>query len=101
MRRLMRRLLLVIATTLVAAAPAHAATLANWDKPEQRAVVHAGVLTNLAGGFHGDQGLTAAQMRAALDKLSSATGSPARPVSVPDAPITVALFHKLVVRQLG
>ena len=92
----MRRVLLTVALTLTAAAPAHAATLANWDKAEQRAVTRARVLPPLAGGFHGERALTPGQLEHALGRLAGESQ-----VSVPDARITVALFHKLVVKRLG
>lgn len=91
----MRRLGLVILVALATAAPAHAATLGNWDKREQRAVVHAGVLTRLAGGFHGERGLTPGQFQQALNRIGGTA------TTVPHARVTVALFHRLVVRQLG
>jgi cell wall-associated NlpC family hydrolase len=91
-----RRLLLLTATALAAAAaPAHAATLANWDRAEQRAVVRAGVLPAVSGGFHGERDLTPGELQAALAEMGDGG------VTVPDTRITVALFHKLVVRQLG
>ncbi|MEA2468609.1 MAG: peptidoglycan DL-endopeptidase CwlO, partial [Thermoleophilaceae bacterium] len=91
----MRRLLVTTAIALFAAAPAQAATLGNWDRTEQRAVVRAGVLPSLADGFHGERALTPGQLQAALEKVSG------RPATVPAKPVTVALFHKLVVKQLG
>src|SRR4051812_27156015 len=99
MRGVMRRLLVTAAVALGAlttASTAHASTLANWDRHEQRAVAHAGVLAPLPGGFHGERALTRGQLEAALSVIG--TG---RAASVPDKTITVALFHKLVVRQLG
>jgi cell wall-associated NlpC family hydrolase len=96
----MRRLLLTAAIALLAAAmpaSAHAATLANWDKPEQRAVTRAGVLERLDGGFHGERALTPGQLESALAELGGDGGT----VSVPRKTITVALFHRLVVKQVG
>jgi cell wall-associated NlpC family hydrolase len=98
-----RRLVAVAAACVAAIAPAttaHAATTsANWDKREQRAVVHAGVLPALPGGFHGERGLTPGQLRAALRTIAERTGAP--PVDPPAARVSVELFHRLVVKQLG
>jgi cell wall-associated NlpC family hydrolase len=98
-----RRILAAIACALVAApaATAEAATSGNWDKREQRAVVRAGVLPALAGGFHGERGLTAGQLQHALEAIAERTGAAAR-VDVPAGTrVSVATFHRLVVRQLG
>src|SRR3954452_9241628 len=98
MRRVMRRRLLLaaaVAATAAVGAPAHAATLGNWDKREQRAVARAGVLAPLQGGFHGERALTPGQMLHALEAIA------ARPARVPRTRVTVALFHRLVVKQLG
>ena len=85
---------------LLPAAAAHAATTkANWDKREQRAVVSAGVLPPLSDGFHGEADLTSGQLVNALAAIARRTGS--QPERVPSARITVALFHRLVVKQLG
>jgi cell wall-associated NlpC family hydrolase len=98
MRRVMRRLLAataVLAAT-AAAAPAHAATLGNWDRHEQRTVAKAGLLPKLDdGGFHGERALTPGQLSGALSRIGTNT------LPVPKRRITVALFHRLVVRQLG
>jgi cell wall-associated NlpC family hydrolase len=91
-RRLM--LALVCALTLTAV-PAHAATMANWNKRDQRTVARSGVLPALPGGFHGERGLSAGQLRHALSALNDT------PVAVPSTRITVATFDKLLVRDLG
>lgn len=97
MREGMRRSILAIFVALVAAAPAHAATTsANWDKAEQRTVARAGVLPKLDDGFHGERALTPGQLQAALDAIGT---GPA--VDVTATRITVATFHKLVVKRLG
>jgi cell wall-associated NlpC family hydrolase len=97
----MRRL--VIASLIVLATPAgaHAATLGGWDRAEQKAVARAGVLPKLPGGFHGEKRLTAGQLGHALEAIARRTG--ASPQAAPPAGtrITVATFHRLVVRQLG
>lgn len=92
-----RRLLLALVCVLsVAAAPAQAATKANWNKRDQRAVARAGLITPLpGGGFHGDRGLTAGQLRRALTKLTE------QPADVPATRITVTLFHRLLIKQLS
>jgi cell wall-associated NlpC family hydrolase len=99
----MRLLLLAIAVTaaLAPAASASAATTsANWDRSEQRVVVRAGVLHALSGGFQGGGDLTSGQFADALAAIAGRSN--ARPVAVPaGARVTVALFHKLVVKQLG
>jgi cell wall-associated NlpC family hydrolase len=85
---------------LASAGAAHAATLGNWDRAEQSTVARAGVMPKLPGGFHGADHLSAGQFAHALNAIAHRTG--ARPVSVPaGARITVASFHRLVVRQLG
>jgi cell wall-associated NlpC family hydrolase len=94
----MRRLVataIALAAAATAATPAHAATLGNWDKHEQRTVVRAGVLEQVAGSFHGERALTPGQLQKALTKLTG------RPASVPSTRITVARFHRYVVRQLA
>jgi cell wall-associated NlpC family hydrolase len=58
------------------------------------------VLPKLPGGFHGGDHLSAGQFAHALSAIARRTG--AQPVSVPaGARITVASFHRLVVKQLG
>src|SRR4051812_2930564 len=102
MRGVMRRLVLLLALAcLVPANGAEAATLGGWDRTEQRAVARAGVLPKLPGGFHGEKVLTAGQLDHALAAIARRTG--ARPVGMTAAAprITVAGFHRYVVRQLG
>src|SRR3954452_6980896 len=98
MRRVMRRLLaasaVLVATT--AAAPAHAATLGNWDRHEQRTVAKAGLLPKLDdGGFDGERARTPGQLSGPLSRIGTYT------VAVPKRSITVALFRRLVFRQFG
>jgi cell wall-associated NlpC family hydrolase len=96
----MRRLAIAFLITLAAPAGAHAATLGNWDRAEQKAVQRAGLLPRLPGRFHGEKRLTAAQLTHALGAIARRTG--AKPLAVPaGTDITVATFHRLVVRQLG
>src|SRR4051812_44843125 len=102
MRGVMRRLVIAFLAVVAGSggATAHAATLANWDRPEQRAVARAGVLPKLPGGFHGEKRLTAAQLNHALAAVATRTG--AKPVTVtPGTDITVATFHRVVDKQLG
>src|SRR3954454_23205800 len=90
----MRRLMpfLVAAAVLAAAPTAHAATRANWNTSEQKAVAGAGTLPRLADGhFHGERPLTGAQLTAALGggaTISSAT-------------VSVTAFDARLVAQLG
>jgi cell wall-associated NlpC family hydrolase len=85
---------------LAAPAAASAADLGSWSRAEQRTVVRAGVLPGMPGaGFAGARPLSAAQLRAALEALAERTGDDA--VSVPGGRVTVAGFHRAVVRQLG
>lgn len=95
-RVMCRRLLLaLVCLVAVAAAPAQAATKANWNKRDQRAVVRAGLMAPLSdGSFHGERDLTAAQLSRALTKLTD------EPAAVPGTRITVTLFHRLLIRQL-
>src|SRR3954471_14997838 len=102
MRRVIRlfRAAAIAAVAAVAAtavsAPAHAATLGNWDRHEQRAVVKAGLLPKLGDGvFHGERALTPGELSGALSRIGTGTGA------VPKRRITVALFHRLVVNRLG
>jgi cell wall-associated NlpC family hydrolase len=103
MRGVMRRLAASFVASLACLAPAataHAATLAGWDRAEQGTVARAGVLPKLRDGFHGADTLSAGQLAHALSAIARRTG--AHPVAVPGgASITVASFHRYVVRQLG
>jgi cell wall-associated NlpC family hydrolase len=97
MRRFVIAVLVAVAT---GSGTAQAATLGNWDRPEQKAVARAGVLPVVSGGFHGEQDLSASQLNEALAAIAGRTGS--HPVVVPaGAPVTVASFHRALVRQLG
>jgi cell wall-associated NlpC family hydrolase len=104
MRRFATAFLAVLACLAPAAttATAHAATTrANWDPSEQRTVASAGVLPNLPGGFQGGDTLTAAQLNGALSAIARRTGTHAVTVPASTTTITVAAFHRLVVKQLG
>jgi cell wall-associated NlpC family hydrolase len=96
----MRRLLL-LALLLAACLPAaaHAATLGGWDRPAQRLVRTRGLMTDVAGGFHGERPLSAAQLRTSLAALTAQLG--AAPVDVADGPVSVVRFDRLLVAQLG
>jgi NlpC/P60 family len=89
----------VAALALIAAAPASAHTLANWDKKQQTQVVKAGLMQKLPDGFEGDQPLTSGDLTQAFAALSAQTGTPA--VSVSSVPISVTRFDALMVDQLG
>ncbi|HEY2602091.1 MAG TPA: NlpC/P60 family protein [Thermoleophilaceae bacterium] len=84
---------------LVAAAPAGAHTLANWDTKQQSQVVKAGLMQKLPGGFEGASPLTGAELSQAFAALSLKTGTPA--VNVSSAPLSVTRFDALIVAQLG
>ncbi len=84
----------------VAPAAAHAATLANWDKSQQKQVTRAGLLAPLPGhGFSGARPLTSAQLRGALGVLAARDGAQA--AGVHGATVTVAGFDRVLVKQLG
>lgn len=84
---------------LVAAAPAGAHTLANWDTKQQGQVVKAGLMQKLPDGFEGDRPLTSSDLTRAFAALAAKTGTPA--VNVSSAPISVTRFDALMVDQLG
>jgi cell wall-associated NlpC family hydrolase len=92
--------LVALAALTAAPSAAHAATAGNWDRAEQRSVVHAGVLERVPGkGFAGARKLTAGQLRRAVGALAE-RGAGHR-VSVPGGRVTVARFDSVVVRALG
>jgi cell wall-associated NlpC family hydrolase len=97
----MRRLLIaIIVAAASASGTAQAATLGNWDRPQQQTVASAGVLPALSGGFHGEQNLSASELNNALAAIAHRSGS--HPVAVSaSARVTVASFHRVVVKQLG
>jgi cell wall-associated NlpC family hydrolase len=100
MRRHAIALVATVFSAVAAAAPvAHSATLGNWDRADQRTVARAGVLPKLAGGFHGEKRLSSAQLGHALAAIAHLTG--AKSIAVPAGTrVTVATFHRLVVKQL-
>jgi cell wall-associated NlpC family hydrolase len=90
----------LLAALALAAAPAAArTTLGNWDAGAQRAVVGAGVMANLSGGFHGERSLSAPQANRALAALAGRLGLSGT-VTVRD-PVRVVDFDRAVVVQLG
>ncbi len=90
----------LLAGLLLTAAPASARiTLGNWDTGAQRAVVRAGIMSTLAGGFHGERSLSAAQADRALAALRDRLGL-SRAVTVDD-PVRVVDFDRAVVVELG
>jgi cell wall-associated NlpC family hydrolase len=102
MARTLRQWLLAAATVtafLTCASPALAVTKASWDRKQQSQVVRAGLMTKIAGAFHGEQPLTSAQLTQAFAAISAKSGTPAARVS--SAPISVTRFDSLVVTQLG
>jgi cell wall-associated NlpC family hydrolase len=98
-----RRILLTLAVVaaLTPAASAQAATRANWDRSDQRTVQKAGVLPALADGdFHGADPLSADQFNGALSAFAQRIHR--KPVAAAAGQrITVAFFHRLVVKQVG
>jgi cell wall-associated NlpC family hydrolase len=81
--------LIVLAT----AAPAHAATLGNWDQAQQRQVVRAGLMH----GSNWAAPLTASDANAAMSALGGATVARVSR----GGPLTVTRFDALLVDQLG
>jgi cell wall-associated NlpC family hydrolase len=102
MRRTSFRIAAVAAAALaLPIASARAATLGTWNRPEQRAVVTAGVLPKLADGrFHGERSLTGAQLSGALGALAAREGRPPLAASS-TATLTVTAFDARLVAQLG
>jgi cell wall-associated NlpC family hydrolase len=104
---------LPVATGAKANAPAGAAapvTAANWDRPAQRAVVKAGLMSNISSNnFGGAQPLSGAMATSSLAALGAMlAGTP--PPNTPQQPavqglesstMTVARFDALVVGQVG
>src|SRR3954447_17045235 len=85
---------------VVAPAAAHASGAGNWDRSQQRSVVHAGVMKRTPGsGFAGARRLSAQQLRHAVAALAKHSGGAAVPV--PAGRVTVAGFDRVLVRQLG
>jgi cell wall-associated NlpC family hydrolase len=92
-----RRLLIVALALLAPASPAQAATLGTWNRDDQHAAVDAGLMRVLDDErFHGERPRRVP--RAAL-----ATGLGVAPVNVGavDERVSVATFHRALVRQLG
>ncbi len=82
------------------AAAATPATPATWARPQQQAVVRAGLLAPLSDGdFHGERPLSARALRGALGALAVAQGTPA--VAVVDRVASLTDFDRLLVAQLG
>jgi cell wall-associated NlpC family hydrolase len=96
----MRRFTLISVAAVAAltiATPAHAATRAGWNLPEQEAVAGAGLLPRLEDGrFHGERPLTGAQLTGALSGLA---GEPVAASSA--ATVSVTGFDARLVAGLG
>src|SRR3954463_8562197 len=91
------RATIVVVLALLAAAPgaAQAATLANWDRSDQKAVVRAGVMGEASdGGFAGDRPLSAADTAGALAAVATKLG--VTPVDAPSSTPSVANFDRLL-----
>jgi cell wall-associated NlpC family hydrolase len=91
-----RSVLLSLLAALLLAAPASAATSANWDRGAQRAVTRAGLL---AGGGSFADPLSAGEARGALAALAVRLGVPA--VDPGTRAPTVESFDRALVQQLG
>src|SRR3954453_16245812 len=98
MRGVMRRLAIAFLVAAAMPASAHGATLGNWDRADQRTVARAGVLPKLPGGFHGERRLRVAPVDHPLTAIARRTGAQTGP---PTTAPTLALFHPVVVNQLG
>jgi cell wall-associated NlpC family hydrolase len=92
-----RRFLLFLTAALATAGPAHAATLGNWDRAQQREVVRAGLMHNPGGSFAGAAALSGADANAAMAALGGATVAQVAAAG----PVTVTGFDRLLVDQLG
>ena len=99
--RLTTTLLTAVAIAITAPTAAHAAVTAdNWNKPEQKTVVKAGVMQKESdGAFHGERALSAGELQQALDALTTQDGGTA--ASAGSKPPTVADFDRIVVAELG
>jgi cell wall-associated NlpC family hydrolase len=96
------RIVALAALALVAAIPAnpaHAADLGSWNRGDQKAVVRAGVMADLPGGFGGQLPLSPADMQTALAAIAAKQG--VQPVTAPLATPSVATFDRVLVSQLG
>ena len=80
-------------------AAASASTAASWDRADQKAVVRAGVMANLPGGFQGQQPLSAQDMSSALGVVAAREGI--LRVALPAGTPSVATFDRVLVDQLG
>jgi cell wall-associated NlpC family hydrolase len=93
-------LMLVFVCLFAPSARASKLTAGTWDLSEQRAVVKAGVMSDLAAGFQGELPLTDVQMQSAIAALATTEGTP--PITFSgSAPMTVVRFDALLVDQLG
>ena len=104
MARVQRSLLLAAAIALVGSAPASGAVradpLGDWNRADQRAVVHAGLLGNRSGAFHGERPLSGRDANGAFAGLRSRLDLPAQPAG-PTGRLSVLTFDARLVTQLG
>jgi hypothetical protein len=99
----------VLVSCAVASGRAAAAvTLANWDAAQQRQVVRAGLMSAPGNRFDGGVAITAVQANAAMAALAArlqgagaAAGVALAPVATASNPVTVVIFDRMVVEQLG
>jgi len=93
-------LVLISACLFAPSARASKITSGTWNLSEQRTVVKAGLMTNLAVGFQGEQPLTDSEMQSSIAAL--ATSESTSPITIStSAPLTVVRFDALLVDQLG
>jgi len=83
--------------------PGHAVasvTSANWDHPQQRQVVSAGLMRGVGRSFHGGGPLSVADANTAMAALGARSAG-AAVVHAAGGPVTVSRFDRLLVGQLG
>src|SRR5438874_2468907 len=90
---------LPLAALVLSPAGARAADAGSWNRPDQKAVVRAGVMANQPGGFEGQRPLAAQDLSTALAAIAVREG--VQPVSAPSGTPSVATFDRLLVNQLG
>ncbi len=100
-------LLLALGLSAVTARASAATTLANWDAGQQRQVVAAHLMSPVGRSFQGALPLTATQANASMGALwqrsQGAVGGvgTASPVHTAQSPVTVVMFDRMVISQLG
>jgi cell wall-associated NlpC family hydrolase len=95
---------LAACSLLAPSAAAAAPTASNWDRAQQRTVLHAGLMRNLGSSFQGAQAITGVQTDGVLSALAARlrrAGAPADPTRVAGGAVTVTGFDRALVAQLG